>query len=204
MQETSVAKIIEKTSNPAPLGLAGFGLTTILLNLHNVGVFPLDSIIMSMGFFYGGIAQIIVGIMEWKKDNTFGTAAFTSYGIFWISLIFIWMLPKMGLAEAPTSQAMGCYLAVWTLFSFFLFLTTFKLYKALRIVFGLLVILFTLLSAASFTESTLIRVIAGYVGILCGSAALYSGMAQVLNEYYKKSVLPIGELKVVKVDATII
>jgi succinate-acetate transporter protein len=203
MQETPTAKI-DKTSNPAPLGLAGFGLTTILLNLHNVGVFPLDSIIMSMGFFYGGIAQIIVGIMEWKKDNTFGTAAFTSYGIFWISLIFIWMLPKMGLAEAPTSQAMGCYLAVWTLFSFFLFLTTFKLYKALRIVFGLLVILFTLLSAASFTESTLIKVIAGYVGILCGTAALYSGMAQVLNEYYKKTVLPIGELKVVNVEVTIV
>ncbi len=204
MQETPIAKIYDKTSNPAPLGLAGFGLTTILLNLHNVGVFPLDSIIMSMGFFYGGIAQIIVGIMEWKKDNTFGTAAFTSYGIFWISLIFIWVLPKMGLAEAPTSKAMGCYLAVWTLFSFFLFLTTFKLYKALQIVFGLLVILFSLLSAASFTENTLIKVIAGYVGIICGTAALYSGMAQVLNEYYKKSVLPIGELKAVKVDVTIV
>lgn len=194
MKENSTEKYYNKTSNPAPLGLAGFGLTTILLNLHNVGAFPLDSIIMSMGFFYGGLAQIIVGIMEWKKDNTFGTAAFTSYGIFWISLIFIWVLPKMGLAEAPTSRAMGCYLAVWALFSFFLFLTTFKLYKALRIVFGLLVVLFVLLSAADFTENQLIKVIAGYVGIICGISALYSGMAQVLNEYYKRPVLPIGEI----------
>jgi succinate-acetate transporter protein len=199
MTEIQSANIPDKTSNPAPLGLAGFGLTTILLNLHNVGLFPLDSMIMSMGFFYGGIAQIIVGIMEWKKDNTFGTAAFTSYGLFWISLIFIWVLPKYGLAEAPTTQAMGCYLAVWALFSFFLFLTTFKLYKALQIVFALLFVLFVLLSAANFTESSLLHKIAGYVGIICGASALYTGMAQVMNEYYKRPILPLGNL-VLKVE----
>lgn len=196
MQETSSINISDKTSNPAPLGLAGFGLTTILLNLHNVGLFPMDSMIMSMGFFYGGLAQIIVGIMEWKKDNTFGTAAFTSYGLFWLSLIFIWVLPKMGLAEVPTAQAMGCYLAVWALFTFFFFLASFKLYKALQIVFLLLFVLFSLLSAANFSGSHLIHVIAGYVGIICGLSALYTGMAQVLNEYYKKSIMPLGKLGV--------
>lgn len=194
MQNTTNVKITDKTSNPAPLGLAGFGLTTILLNLHNVGLFPLDSMIMSMGFFYGGLAQVIVGIMEWKKDNTFGTAAFTSYGLFWFSLISIWVLPKIGLAEAPTTQAMGSYLAVWALFSFFLFLATFKLYRALQIVFALVFILFSLLSAANFTGSHTIHVIAGLVGIICGVSALYTGMAQVLNEYFKKTVFPTGQV----------
>ena len=204
MQEITNIKISDKTSNPAPLGLAGFGLTTILLNLHNVGLFPLDSMIISMGFFYGGLAQVIVGIMEWKKDNTFGTAAFTSYGLFWFSLISIWVLPKIGLADAPTSQAMGSYLAVWALFSFFLFLATFKLYRALQVVFALVFALFTLLSAASFTGSHTIHFIAGVVGILCGASALYTGMAQVLNEYFKKSVLPTGQLEApVKVDHVI-
>jgi len=194
MEEIANVKISDKTSNPAPLGLAGFGLTTILLNLHNVGLFPLDSMIMSMGLFYGGLAQIIVGIMEWKKDNTFGTAAFTSYGLFWISLIFIWVLPKFGLAEAPTAQAMGCYLGVWALFSFFLFLATFTMYKALQIVFALLFILFTLLSISNFTGNPLVRIIAGIVGITCGLSALYASMAQILNQYYNKSIMPLGLL----------
>ncbi len=204
MQQTTNVNISDKTSNPAPLGLAGFGLTTILLNLHNVGLFPLDSMIMSMGLFYGGIAQIIVGIMEWKKDNTFGTAAFTSYGFFWISLIFIWVLPKFGLAEAPTAQAMGCYLAVWAMFSFFLFLATFTMYRALQVVFALLFVLFTLLSVANFTGSILIRSIAGIVGISCGLSALYAGMGQVLNQYYNKSIMPLGLLtaKVIEVEKT--
>lgn len=204
MTETTTLLISDKTSNPAPLGLAGFGLTTILLNLHNVGAFPLDSMIMSMGFFYGGLAQVIVGIMEWKKDNTFGTAAFTSYGLFWISLISIWILPKIGLAEAPTAQAMGSYLAVWALFSFFLFLATFKHYKALQIVFALVFLLFTLLSAASFTGNHLIQKIAGIVGILCGASALYTGMGQVLNEYYKKVIMPLGQEKAIKKNSIIL
>ena len=72
-------------ANPAPLGLMGFGMTTVLLNMHNAGFYPLDSMILAMGIFYGGIAQVIAGVMEWRKNNTFGTTAFTSYGLFWLS-----------------------------------------------------------------------------------------------------------------------
>lgn len=193
MQEIKNINILDKTSNPAPLGLAGFGLTTILLNLHNIGLFPLDAMIISMGFFYGGLGQVIVGIMEWKKNNTFGTAAFTSYGLFWLSLIFIWILPKTGLIEAPTNIAMGSYLAMWALFTLLLFFATFKISKALQVVFALLVALFALLAIANFTNNHLVHTFAGFVGIACGLSALYTGMAQVLNEYYKKEMLPLGQ-----------
>ena len=91
MQETSSIRIIDSTSNPAPLGLLGFGMTTVLLNLINAGFIPLTSMIMGMGLFVGGIAQLFAGVMEWKKNNTFGTVAFTAYGSFWICLIFIWI-----------------------------------------------------------------------------------------------------------------
>ena len=92
----SDVKITDLTANPAPLGLMGFGMTTVLLNIHNAGFYPMNAMILSMGIFYGGIAQVIAGIMEWKKGNTFGTTAFTSYGLFWLSLVGIVLLPKSG------------------------------------------------------------------------------------------------------------
>ena len=111
----------DSTSNPAPLGLMGFGMTTVLLNLHNAGVFQLSSMILAMGIFYGGFAQVIAGIMEWKKGNTFGTTAFTSYGLFWLSLAGLILLPKMNIASAPESIAMGSYLAMWGIFTTVMF-----------------------------------------------------------------------------------
>ncbi len=93
-----------KLANPAPLGLMGFGMTTILLNLHNIGMFPMDGVILAMGIFYGGIAQIFAGLLEYKKGNTFGLTAFTSYGSFWLTLVAILLMPKMGLADASNAH----------------------------------------------------------------------------------------------------
>ena len=103
---TSV-KNLDLTANPAPLGLLGFGMTTVLLNLHNAGLIALGSMILAMGIFYGGLAQVIAGIQEWKKNNTFGATAFTSYGMFWLSLVALLFLPKLGLADATTKEAMA-------------------------------------------------------------------------------------------------
>src|SRR5208283_4060075 len=94
---TTTIKNLDLTANPAPLGLTAFGMTTVLLNLHNAGFFELGSMILAMGIFYGGMAQIVAGIMEWKKNNTFGTTAFLSYGFFWLTLVALIVLPKMGL-----------------------------------------------------------------------------------------------------------
>ena len=97
----------EKLANPAPLGLMGFGMTTVLLNIHNAGFMPISAMILAMGLAYGGLAQVIAGILEFKKGNTFGLTAFTSYGFFWISLVFLLLLPKLGLGEAADEFAMG-------------------------------------------------------------------------------------------------
>jgi succinate-acetate transporter protein len=185
--------IIKDTSaNPAPLGLTGFGLTTILLNLHNAGFYPNNSMILGMGIFVGGIAQIIAGVLEAKKNNTFGTTAFTAYGSFWLSLVAIWALPKLGVADKTDETAMGFYLATWGLFTLGMFFGTLRLNRALQVVFSTLVVLFGLLALGDFTHNAAIKTFAGYEGILCGLSAFYAAIAQVLNEVYGRTVLPLG------------
>ena len=182
----------DTTANPAPLGLLGFGMTTVLLNLHNSGMYPLDTMILGMGIFYGGLAQIFAGIMEWKKKNTFGLTAFTSYGCFWLTLVALIVLPKLGLGEAPTKGAMAAYLFIWGLFTAVMFIGTLKLNHALQFVFGSLTVLFWLLALGDVTGNAAITKVAGFEGIICGLSAIYTGLAQVLNEVYGKTVLPLG------------
>ncbi len=183
--------IMDGTANPGPLGLLGFGMTTVLLNLHNAGYFALGSMILAMGIFYGGLAQIIAGIMEWKKKNTFGTTAFTSYGLFWMSFAAMLIIPALDLASVPEGAAMGWYLFMWGLFTAVMFIATLRINRTLQFVFGSLALLFFLLSAAEFTGSALIGTIAGYEGIICGLSAVYGGLAQVINEVYGKAVCPL-------------
>lgn len=179
-------KILDTTANPAPLGLMGFGMTTVLLNLHNVGLFKLGSMILCMGIFYGGIAQILAGIMEWKKNNTFGTLAFISYGSFWLSLVGLLVFPKTGLAESTENSALVAYLVMWGLFTLVLFIGTLKLTKHLQVIFGSLALLFFLLALGDLTQNHIIKTIAGYEGIFCGCSAIYTALYQVLSELYKK------------------
>lgn len=182
----------DTTANPAPLGLLGFGLTTVLLNFHNAGFYELNTMILAMGIFYGGIAQIIAGMMEWKKNNTFGTTAFTSYGLFWLSLVALILMPNLGLGTATSKPAFAAYFFMWGLFTFVMFLGTLRLNRALQFVFLSLTVLFFLLTARDFFGSAAIGTIAGYEGIICGLSAIYTGLAQVLNEVYKKVVAPLG------------
>jgi len=192
MKTTKNLRLVDATANPAPLGLLAFGMTTVLLNLHNSGLFTLGSMILAMGIFYGGIGQVIAGIMEWKKNNTFGTTAFTSYGIFWLTLVALLVMPKMGWANAPEVKAMAFYLLIWGLFTAVMFVGTLRLNRALQFVFGSLTILFFLLAIGDFTGSALIKQIAGIEGIVCGLSAIYAGLAQVLNEVYGEILLPLG------------
>ena len=182
----------DTTANPAPLGLLGFGITTVLLNFHNAGFYELNTMILAMGIFYGGIAQIIAGMMEWKKNNTFGTTAFTSYGLFWLTLVALILMPSLGLGAATSKPAFAAYFFMWGLFTFVMFLGTLRLNRALQFVFLSLTILFFLLTARDFTGSAAIGTVAGYEGIICGLSAIYTGLAQVFNEVYKKVVAPLG------------
>ena len=184
------------TGNPAPLGLLGFGMTTVLLNLHNAGFYELNAMILAMGICYGGIAQVIAGMMEWRKGNTFATTAFISYGLFWLSLVALIVLTKLGWGAASNDTAMAAYLAMWGLFTAVMFVGTLLLNRALQIVFGTLTILFFLLAYGDFTAASAgFKHFTGYEGIVCGFSAIYTGLAQVLNELFGKTVLPVGPVK---------
>jgi len=180
-----------KLANPAPLGLLGFGLTTVLLNLVNAGAFPLDTMILAMGIAYGGIAQIIVGAMEYRKGNTFGTVAFTSYGLFWWSFVMLLILPKFTGFAAPSAASLSAYFIMWGIFTFAMFFGTLKANRALQLVFGSLFILFFMLAAAQQVANATFTKITGFEGIICGFSAIYLAVAEILNESYKRKVLPI-------------
>ncbi|MEG9884660.1 MAG: acetate uptake transporter [Hyphomicrobiales bacterium] len=181
-----------KLANPAPLGLMGFGMTTVLLNIHNAGFFPLGSMILAMGIFYGGLAQIIAGVMEFRKGNTFGVTAFSSFGLFWLTLVALLVMPKWGWTQPASHTATGWYMILWGVFTAVMFVGTLRQNFALQFVFASLAILFFLLAAGDFTGSASIGVIAGFEGIVCGASAIYLAMAQVLNEEFGCTALPIG------------
>ncbi|OCG23303.1 hypothetical protein A9G11_06030 [Gilliamella sp. wkB108] len=184
-----------KLANPGPLGLMGFGMTTILLNIHNAGFFPVMTAIVSMGIFYGGLAQVIAGILEFKKGNTFGTTAFTSYGFFWIALVGIWYLPTSPVTASTDATFVGIFLALWGIFTAFMFIGTLKANRALQFVFASLTILFALLAMGNISGNHDIIHIAGFEGIICGASAIYLAMAEVINEQYGRTILPIGAPK---------
>jgi len=207
----------EKLANPAPLGLLGFGMTTVLLNfVHNARLGPVDGMILGMGIFYGGLAQIFAGILEYKKGNTFGTTAFTSYGLFWLSFVALnWLgvrdvasrgvWPFTGTATPWTvsQEALAAYFLMWGLFTFAMFFGTLKTNRALQFVFMSLAVLFFLLAAKSallaytqlpLTSLEVFTLIIGIEGIVCGLSAFYLAIAEVLNEAHGKTVLPIGKV----------
>ncbi len=195
MTPTTTVVVKDGSANPAPLGLCAFGLTTILLNIHNAGFTELSSMILGMGIFYGGLAQVIAGVIEAKKNNTFGLTAFTSYGFFWLSLVGLLVMPKLGWAEPASNGSMVAYLSIWGIFTFCLFFGTLRLNRALQFVFASLTVLFALLVWGDASGDAGIKHLAGYEGIVCGASAVYTGMAGVLNEVYGKTILPIGQVK---------
>jgi succinate-acetate transporter protein len=198
--------ITQKVANPGPLGLLGFGMTTILLNfVHNARLGSVDAMILGMGLVYGGLAQVIAGVLEFRKGNTFGTVAFTSYGLFWWSYAFINLLPRsifFAGYQSPSNESMMAYFIMWGLFTLIMFFGTLKTNRTLQTVFMTLTILFFLLGLKSgllaYTSLTasdleLFTRIIGIEGIICGFSAFYLALAEVLNEVHGKTVLPIGQ-----------
>ena len=180
-----------KAANPGPLGLLGFGMTTVLLNLHNSGMLPLSIVIVAMGIALGGLAQILAGIREMRQGNTFAGTAFTAYGLFWWSLVIIWANPFPGI-EAADKTSLAFYLLLWGIFTLFMFIGTLKHNKATQVVFGSLTVLFFLLSIGDFTGNHTITMIAGFEGIFCGLSAIYSAMGQIVNAEFGKEIFPLG------------
>jgi succinate-acetate transporter protein len=191
MEPTTIA-IRDLTANPAPLGLFAFGTTTVLLNLHNAGIFEMNSMILAMGIFYGGIAQVIAGVIEGKKNNTFGLTAFTSYGFFWLTLVGLIVMPKLGWIPAASENAMVAYLIIWGIFTACLFFGTLRISRALQFIFATLTILFFLLAAGDATGNASLKTFTGYEGIVCGASAIYTAAGILLNQMYGRTILPLG------------
>ena len=179
-----------KTANPGPLGLLGFGMTTVLLNLHNAGIIELSIVIVAMGLALGGAAQIVAGITELRIGNTFGGAAFTAYGFFWWSLCIIWINP-FHLINSADPVSMGFYLLLWGIFTLFMFFGTLFHNRITQLVFLSLAILFFLLAIGDFSGNHTITVIAGYVGIVCGLSAIYSALGQIVNGEAGRTIFPL-------------
>jgi succinate-acetate transporter protein len=190
-QDNSIV-IRDNSANPAPLGLFGFGMTTVLLNIHNAGFYEMNSMILAMGIFYGGLAQVVAGVLESKKNNTFGMTAFVSYGFFWLTLVALIFMSKWGWITATSKSALATYLLMWGIFTLLLFIGTLRLSRALQFVFATLTLLFFLLAAGNYAENESIIKVAGFEGIICGGSAIYTGIANLLNEVYGRKVLPLG------------
>lgn len=178
-----------KIANPGPLGLLGFGMTTILLNLANLGVVDLTIVVIAMGIALGGLAQIIAGVLEFKSGNLFGGTAFTAYGFFWLSFVII----KVGIGGILPADltSMGFYLLLWGIFTLFMTIGTIAHNTITKLVFGSLTLLFLTLAVADFTGIGLITQVAGGIGIITGLFAMYSAVGQIVNSELGKNVLPL-------------
>jgi len=183
-----------KTSNPAPLGLAGFGLTTVVLSCINAGLFPSEAapVVVPLAFAYGGLAQIIAGIMEYRQGNTFGTVAFISYGTFWWWYAFLLWSIGAGWIKPPHSSGIGLTLLMWGVFTFYMWISTFRINMALWLIFLTLWIAFFLLAGGDLGMGAGWRHAGGWDGILCGILALYLSFAEVTNAVAGRAAIPTG------------
>jgi succinate-acetate transporter protein len=187
-----MAKVIAQNdvqwANPGALGLAGFGLNTILLQIHNLGLIT-GTLPLVFGFFWGGVAQIVAGIIDGRRGDTFGLTAFTSYGLFWVGLSFYFMLQWTGVVKADNSGLAWLFIC-WGIFTGYMTIGTFKMSVMHIFVFASLTVLFFLLAAVFF--GALSPVVAGVEGLCCGLAAAYGSAAVVLNDKFGSWVFPIG------------
>jgi succinate-acetate transporter protein len=184
--------VVAKEANPAPLGLAAFALTTFVLSVRNAGLIGGSAVevVVALALAYGGLAQLLAGMWEFKNGNTFGATAFTSYGAFWLSYAaFVWFFAA-SLKPADAAGALGTYLLAWAIFTFYMWIATLKHARPVMIVFLLLWITFLILAVGEYQSSTTITQIGGYVGILTAVAAWYASAQAVINQAFGRTILP--------------
>jgi hypothetical protein len=170
-------------------------LTTLILNIVNTEVVAKDSIgmVLPVGLFYGGLAQLLAGMWEMKKNNTFGVTAFSSFAAFWMALALMIILKDAEVIAPVPKAGMSVFLGAWGLFAAYLTICTVKISRALLVVFTSLTILFALLAWGQHNET--VHKIAGWEGIFCALTALYTSAAQVINETWGRDLLPLGPVK---------
>ncbi len=183
-----------KAANPAPLGLAGFGLTTVVLSTINAGLLPAGAIsaVVPLAFSFGGLAQIIAGVLEFKNGNTFGTVAFTSFGAFWWWYAFLLWTVGAGWIKPPDPAGVGFVLLMWGVFTFYMWIATFRTNFTLWSIFLLLWITFFVLAAGDLGMGTSWHKLGGWIGIATGLDALYLSFAEVTNATFGRKAIGVG------------
>ena len=183
--------------NPAPLGLVGFGLTTVVLSMVNAGILPHagENVVIPLALAFGGLIQLIAGILEFKTGNSFGMTAFLSYGAFWWWFALMLIFGNTGVIDLKGAEStIAVTLLAWGVFTMYMWVGTFKLTRALWLVFLTLWITFYLLGFGMLAGSAGISHFGGWVGLLCGLLAMYTSFALVTNATWGKTVLPVGPL----------
>lgn len=181
----------KKNANPAVVGLAGFSITTLVLQFHNVGWMPSLGPVLALGLIFGGLAQLIAGFNEQKMGNNFGYCAFTAYGSFWISLALIFLMNHFDIYKA-NSQEVGWFLVAWMIFTFVMWIASFRIHTAMIFTFFTLFLGFLLLVVGHFGDP-IWNVVAGYELMVCAASAMYMMLANILNDMAGKTVLPFGK-----------
>ncbi|MHB8454625.1 MAG: acetate uptake transporter [Acidiferrobacterales bacterium] len=184
-----------KLANPAPLGLVGFGLTTVILSLVNAGILPPggEQVVIPLAFAYGGLIQMLAGMLEFRTGNTFGTVAFLSYGAFWWWFALLVLLGGHGVLDlSQAGTTIGAALIGWGVFTLYMWIATFRLSKALWWIFLTLWITYFLLGFGALLGRNELHIAGGWLGIVCGLIAMYTSFALVTNATFGKTVIPVG------------
>jgi succinate-acetate transporter protein len=191
----AAVEVTERICNPAGLGLAAFGLTTLVLNAFNAGLVDKSSegLVWPLGIFFGGAAQFAAGMWEAKKNNTFGFTAFSAFGAFWMFLALTIILENTGTIESVSPEGSSLFLVAWGIFTGYMTVGAFKVSRAVLAVFVTLTILFFLLAIGAHDETW--EKIAGWEGMVCAGTALYASFGTVVNETWGRQVLPLGVVK---------
>ncbi|MGC5167884.1 acetate uptake transporter [Luteimicrobium sp. DT211] len=180
-------------ADPAPLGLAAFALTTFVLSFTNTGLFKAEPVVFGLALAYGGIAQMLAGMWEFAKGNTFGATAFTSFGAFWIAFWYLTGHTDLsGVDPKDAGHGIGLFLLAWAIFTAYMFLASLRTSGALIAVFGLLTVTFLLLALADLTDTSGLTKAGGWFGVATALVAWYASFAGVLAFTNKRPVLPTG------------
>jgi hypothetical protein len=184
-------------ADPAPLGLAAFAMSTVVLSVVNADLIPaaLAAVVLPLALFYGGLAQLLAGMWEFVRNNTFGAVAFTSFGAFWLAYAGYARFVVPGLPKSTAFQATGLFLAVWGFFTLYMLVASLRTTAAVALVFLTLFVTFAILASGELAQSTQVVKIGGYVGILTGAVAWYASFAGVTNATWKRTVLPTRPLE---------
>jgi uncharacterized protein len=191
-------------ADPGPLGLAGFAMTTFVLSMFNADLVNKggEPVVLGLALAYGGIAQLLAGMWEFRTGNTFGAVAFSSFGAFWISY---WALVTFFLDKIPAANAgaaVGLYLWAWAIFTAYMLIASLRTTGAVALVFFLLTVTFILLAAGNSGDHTNVIKWGGYVGLATAVAAWYASFAAVLNSTFGRTVAPVFPLKTASGDRT--